>query len=276
MKPDQPLPKPITEKSRGVLNRKAGETKFQLAKYEPSVDIGCFVEHYWTVRWDLRGQAPYQQETLPYPCIHIAVQQDQSGVFGVETGKFSRLLEGQGWVFGIKFRPGGFYPFVKTPVSAFTNKIVSLRETFGEDGAAFEASMLALRDEEEKVVLAEDFLLARMPVRDESAEQVNDIVEAIEAQPAITRVDDVVERFHLNKRTLQRLFSQYVGVTPKWVIMRYRLHEAAEKLAEGVPNGSPNWPRLAQELGYFDQAHFIKDFKTIVGKTPAEYVKHIS
>jgi AraC-like DNA-binding protein len=267
--------KSITEKSRGILNPKAINSKFWVAKYETSADVGVFVENYWTVRWDLRGQAPHQQETLPYPCVHVAIQQGHSGVFGIETGKFSRLLEGQGWVFGIKFRPAGFYPFVKTSVSAFTNKVIGLRQMFGEAGETLETSMLALSDEEEMLALAEDFLYQRLPERDETAEQINAIVDTIEAHPSITKVDDVVERFHLNKRTLQRLFSQYVGVTPKWVIMRARLHEAAEKLAENAVN-APNWPRLAQELGYFDQAHFIKDFKTIVGKTPAEYIKHIS
>jgi AraC-like DNA-binding protein len=56
------------------------------------------------------------------------------------------------------------------------------------------------------------------------------------------------------------------------VIKRYRLHEAAEQLAAGEV---VDWPRLALDLGYFDQAHFIKDFKTIVGRTPAEYAKNL-
>ncbi len=85
-------------------------------------------------------------------------------------------------------------------------------------------------------------------------------------------MDDVVSRLHLSKRTLQRLFNQYVGVSPKWVIKRYRLHEATELLDNG---GVVDWPKLALELGYFDQAHFIKDFKSIVGKTPVEYTRQV-
>src|SRR5947207_836012 len=83
-----------------------------------------------------------------------------------------------------------------------------------------------------------------------------------EAHPEITRVDDIVCCLNLKKRTLQRLFSQYVGVSPKWVIKRYRLHEVAARLAEGEVIDSAE---IALELGYFDQAHFIKDFKAIVG-----------
>jgi len=79
-----------------------------------------------------------------------------------------------------------------------------------------------------------------------------------------------VSAFKLSKRTLQRLFQQYVGVSPKWVIKRYRLHEAVERLAAG---NEVDWTRLDLDLEYFDQAHFIKDFKAIIGKTPSEYTK---
>jgi AraC-like DNA-binding protein len=89
-------------------------------------------------------------------------------------------------------------------------------------------------------------------------------------ETTILKVDNLIERFNYSKRTLQRLFRQYVGVSPKWIIQRYRLHEAAEQIASGQ---AENWPALAVDLGYFDQAHFIRDFKAIVGQSPAEYAR---
>jgi AraC-like DNA-binding protein len=74
----------------------------------------------------------------------------------------------------------------------------------------------------------------------------------------------------MNKRTLQRLFAKYVGVSPKWVIQRYRLHEAAEQLAAGSSIGQA---ALAADLGYSDQAHFVRDFKSVVGMTPLAYAR---
>jgi AraC-like DNA-binding protein len=85
----------------------------------------------------------------------------------------------------------------------------------------------------------------------------------------ILKVEDLVERYCMNKRTLQRLFAKYVGVGPKWVIQRYRLHEAAEQLAAGPVNQSA----LALSVGYSDQAHFIRDFKRVVGTSPAAYAR---
>src|SRR5258706_95797 len=79
------------------------------------------IEHYWIVRWQLAGQPPFTSETLPYPSVHIVLEQDDSRVVGVPRGRFERLLRGDGFVFGIKFRPGGFRPFVAGPVSRFTN-----------------------------------------------------------------------------------------------------------------------------------------------------------
>ena len=73
-----------------------------------------------------------------------------------------------------------------------------------------------------------------------------------------------------DSRSLQRTFNKYVGVSPKWVIRRYRLQEAAEALACGHAESMRD---LALRLGYFDQAHFIRDFKAVVGKTPHAYAR---
>jgi AraC-like DNA-binding protein len=260
------------EQPRGILNRKAGEKKFHLSRYLPAQDLSFFIEHYWIVSWDLRGQEPYVQETLPYPSVHLVFEKDQTSVVGVQTRKFVRLIEGKGRVFGIKFKPGAFYPFVKASVSQFTNASTGFCDTFGIDSQALEEAILSHEDEGEMVELAEKFLRERLPEQDENIRVINEVVDYIIAHREITKVDDVAIQFSLSKRTLQRLFRQYVGVSPKWVIKRYRLHEVVERLSDGEV---VDWPKIVLELGYTDQAHFIKDFKTIIGITPMEYAKHI-
>ena len=69
-------------------------------------------------------------------------------------------------------------------------------------------------------------------------------------------------------RTVQRLYSEYVGVGPKWVLQRYRLHEALAQLHQGPDT---DWARFALGLGYYDQAHFVRDFRAPVGRTPVRY-----
>lgn len=99
------------------------------------------------------------------------------------------------------------------------------------------------------------------------------MVAALVADREILKVEQLAERYGVSVRTLQRLFDRYVGVNPKGVIQRFRLHEAAEKIEQGE---AVDWPALSVEMGYFDQAHFIKDFKAYIGKTPDEYMRTIS
>jgi AraC-like DNA-binding protein len=265
--------KEVEEGPRGILKPQVGEQKFRLARYEPSSRQLSSVEHYWSVHWDLRGQAPYPAATLPHPAVHLTVEPTGAFIVGIVTHKFTRLLSDSGWVFGIKFKPGGFYPLLQRPVATVTDKNIPLAQLFGEAATDYAASIRAASSEEEQVRIAEGFLAQRLPLSDANVLLANQIVETISAERTITKVDQVVSRFDINKRALQRLFSQYVGVSPKWVIQRYRLHEATEQLAAGTV---VDWAKLAVDLGYFDQAHFIKDFKAIVGQTPAEYAKEAS
>jgi len=112
--------------------------------------------------------------------------------------------------------------------------------------------------------------LPRLPPLPPAVVLLRDLVERMAADPTLVRVEDVAALAGVGVRALERSFRAYVGVTPKWVIGRYRLHEAAAQLAAAR---APNLAELAQRLGYFDQAHFIRDFKAVVGRSPGRYAK---
>jgi AraC-like DNA-binding protein len=230
-------------------------------RFYPSAEMAPFVEHYWIVRWDLRGREPTTQETLPHPSVHIALERGRSAIYGIVKGRFSRVIEGQGMVFGIKFRPGGYYPFLRAPVSRLTNRVIPI-------GTSLENDVLDKTTDAEMVGAAEAFLTQQQPKRDPMAEMLGDLVEQIAKDRTITTVEAVAERSGQSVRALQRGFSKYIGVSPKWVINRHRLHEVVDRLAHGE---TVDWTQLALDLGYFDQAHFIRDFKSIIGRTPGEY-----
>lgn len=254
----------------GVLKPAGLGTVFNLGRFAPSPDLGQIVLRYWTVEWDVPEQVSYEQATLPYPCINLAVERGRSGIFGVNTQRFQVRLAGKGWVFGIKFRPGAFYPFYRAPVAALTDRVIELGAVFGAAGAEYERRVLGCASVGEMIGCAEQFLRARLPQPDHHVALINSVVEQIAADRSLTRVAEIAERVGVSQRTLQRLFVQYVGVSPKWVIQRYRLIEAADQLAH---DADVDLPGLAQALGYFDQAHFINDFRDTVGKTPAAYAQ---
>ena len=118
------------------------------------------------------------------------------------------------------------------------------------------------------VRLAEGMVRSALPAPDPTIDLVNRIIEKVEANPEMTRVDELAEVAGIGVRDLQRLFADYVVVSPKWVIRRCRLHEVAFRLSRGE---RVELTRLSHDLGYFDQAHQTRDFKAVVGQSPSDY-----
>ena len=123
------------EKPVGMLHFNKQSSPFQLSLLSPSADLSFFIEHYWIVQWDLRGKEPHLQENLPHPSVHLVFENGNSRVHGVMKGKFSILLQNDGAVFGLKFRPGAFYPFLKYPVTQISERTLSFQEIFGADSS---------------------------------------------------------------------------------------------------------------------------------------------
>lgn len=253
---------------RGVLHPHL-EGDLEHRRVAPGPALAPFVEHYWRVRWDLRGRLPQTQETLPHPNVQLVIERGRSGIHGVHEGRFVRVLEGCGCVFGIKFRAGGFFPFLRRPVSTMANRSLPVTEVFPR-AATLEDDVLACEAMEAMAAAAERHLLADLPPPDPQAMRLAALVAEVAADPALRSVQALAGRANLGVRSLQRLFGRYVGAAPKWVINRYRLHEAIARVQDGR---AVDWAGLALSLGYFDQAHFIRDFTRLVGRPPGEYAR---
>jgi AraC-like DNA-binding protein len=258
------------EEPRGFLNLREAVAPQGLSRYWPSDDLAPFVEHHWIVRWNVAE--PQITETLPHPSVHMVLERGRSAVVGVMRRKFSRILEGKGRVVATKFRPGAFSGFVDRPVASFTDRRWSVPSVFGGAAARLEDDALAHDDDLAAIEVVESFLRSLRPVATEAMDLAGRITARIAGDREITRVDQIVNQFGITTRQLQRLFRDCVGVTPKWVIQRYRLIESVVRLAGGPP---ADLAGLALDLGFADQAHFTRDFKKLVGRSPATYARNL-
>ena len=253
---------------RGVLHRlPVGE--FAHGRVDPPSDLADRIEHFWRVRWNLEGLPPQVQETLPHPNVHLVVEPGASAAWGVHTGRWTRVLEGRSAAFGIKFRPGAFRGVLGRAVAGIANARIASAELFGADALRLDV-VLACEHDADAADLAAAFLRQRLPPADAPALLAGRIVDSIAADLELHSADELARRCDMSLRALQRLFNEHVGVGPKWVIRRYRIHEAVARVKAGQP---VSWAALAQELGWFDQAHFIADFRTLVGRTPGDYAR---
>ena len=256
------------ELGRGVLHPEVAGTRFRLGRYEPSGLLAPFLDFYWVVEWDLRGRPPHEQKILPHPNVNLAFEASGTAVFGVDRRLFVRQISGRGRVLGVRFSPGGFHPFWNAPVSRLTDRTIPAAEVFGAGVAAAQEAILTAADDAAMVTRAEEFLTAARPEPDPVAESVAGIVAQINGDPALLRVDQLAAVTGLSVRKLQRLFAEYVGVGPKWVMRRARLHDAAQRADQGADVA---WAELAADLGYADQSHLTREFTALIGIPPARY-----
>jgi AraC-like DNA-binding protein len=253
-----------------ILRPRTSAKNFEYDRHPVPAGLAGLVEHLWTVSWDLETGRSYTAQTLPYPSVNLSVTNTEVDVTGLTRRCYYRHLRGAGYAVGARFRPGGFRPLLGGPVSDLTDRHRPVAEVLGRDTAELAQRIAASSDPGVRVGLLADFLAEDWPDPDPTVEQVAGLVDLIAGDRDITRVAQVAERAGLTVRSLQRLFAEYVGAGPKWVIQRCRLQDAAARV---VDRNELDWAELATELGFSDQAHLTRAFTATIGVPPATYAR---
>ncbi|MBZ5737712.1 AraC family transcriptional regulator [Nocardioides mangrovi] len=260
-------PRSIDPTERAHLLDETGYTP-PIHRYAPSPPLADAVRRYWMPVWSLPDGATSVQRVLQYPVCLTVISHEYAILVGPSSGLSTQELAGSGWALGTMFQPAVGTTLADGPVDRLTDQVVPLpdealvarvRATIGDDPDDPARRV-------EAVAAMEEWIAGLLPI-DEEGLLVNAIVEHVEGDPAVQRVSQVCEKFAITERTLQRLTARRIGLSPKWLVQRRRLHEAAERLSDA----GPDLARVAADLGYADQAHFGRDFKAVTGLTPGEF-----
>lgn len=214
--------------------------------------------------FDLR-EAPIQI----YSADNVAISSTfEPAVFcGARTDCFVIDTSAQQRVAGIQFTPGGAFPFLGIPANEVARATYSLEDVWPRDAGRMRERLLAARNVREIFAVLEQELAARL-LRQPRALH-GGVIAATQQLPRGVRVRDVAERIGLSPRRLNDLFEMQTGLTPKAFQRVRRFQRALLKLHKGWQE---EWASLALDCGYYDQAHFIHDFREFAGMTPGEYV----
>ena len=258
---------------RGVVGRAGSASAFDLHRWAPSDAAARFVEHFWSVSWDLREQGPFDSTVITFPSLHLTHEWGDDGprhgfplpntlVHGVVERVFHTTISARGRVVGARFRPGGFTARFDRDAASLTGRVQPVDdELFGR--------AIHLDDDIDAASARMDQLIGDYPAElDHTFVSLTHLVERIRDDDRLHRVEQVMRYSPWSARTTQRVFRRYVGVPVKWVLCRYRLQQAALQI-ESEPE--VDHADLAVRLGWYDQAHFINDFRAMLGTTPGEY-----
>ncbi|MFF1633410.1 helix-turn-helix domain-containing protein [Leifsonia sp. NPDC058248] len=270
-------------RSKGLLTPDDESAPVTIARRRPGDDAAPWVRHYWLPRWSLPAGSTLRQDVLEYPTSNLVIEADEAMLHRAQRGRSTRILSGTGWAFGVLLHPGVARGLVggslrTAPVSiplAGPAGLAGLADGAGglDELISGVRDRMRAGDDHGAIDVFESWLPAAVPRPDADARLVGEIVEAVEDDRGITRVEQLADRFGIGVRHLQRLVAGHIGFSPKWLIQRYRLQEAAAALRSG---DAPSLAALAADLGYSDQAHFGREFKTVIGQTPGAYLASVS
>jgi AraC-like DNA-binding protein len=178
----------------------------------------------------------------------------------------------QAEVIGIHFKPGGAFPFFKLPADELHNLHVGLDTLWGARAAELRERVLAAPTPQAKVTVMESFLIAQAFRGFERNPVVGFALEEFQRQELPT-IGAVTGQIGLSSRRFIQVFSQEVGLAPKLFCRVQRFQQVVRMVHGGH---DPDWMEIALSCGYFDQAHFIHDFKSFSGLSPTSYVAQMT
>jgi AraC-like DNA-binding protein len=171
-------------------------------------------------------------------------------------------------VLTIHFRPGGALPFFGIPLSDLENSCANLSDLWGADAGLLREQLIATPGWSRRIEIVEEFLLARLrPI----SHTLTPVLHTAEHQPSL-RVSEAAELTGLSPKRLIATFRNEIGLTPKAYLRVRRLQAALRLLDAGRGDGAD----VAATLGYFDQPHFVREFRGFTSITPGQYTQRRS
>lgn len=259
--------------SKGLLRPEEFARRICFGEVRPSGPASSWVERVWSTAWDLPPGLTQTTSLIPHPAIDLTVERggltragvrgDGSWLTGVVTKRFDVTLTGAGGAVGIKFRPGGFTAWSGLAADRLTDRVLPADSLI--EGAESLRGLPPVAEEAAPVLLG--FVEDRAGAAEPVPAQLQRALDLV-LQPVVTRVDDLAERCGCSVRTLQRIVRHYVGVAPKWLIRRQRMHDAVAALDARTDE---SLAELAVRLGWYDQSQFARDFARLVGISPSAY-----
>ena len=236
--------------------------------YVPGPPLSDFVERFWL--YERYGGRHARERVLPSGTMEMVMRLDAPSSLPVVCGAHSQgfVIEtaARPSILGVHFKPGGAFPFFGLPAGELHNVRPTLDLLWGTEGRALRDRVLEARTPAGKFRALERCLLAR--AKPPLARHPAVAFAVNELGSSGRRVFDVTDAVGMSARRFIQLFSDEVGLTPKLYGRVRRFHAALQRLAR---EPDVDWTDLALDGGYYDQAHFIHDFRAFSGLSPTAY-----
>ncbi|MBR9998199.1 MAG: AraC family transcriptional regulator [Cyclobacteriaceae bacterium] len=259
----------------------------RLKEYEPVDLFKPFIEFFWEGEFNWQRMSRLQQRVIPNGYVELIIhlsdlhcdlcqgntwgQSPDYTIIGLYTTPYDVHFSNHVSVFGIRFKPEGFYNIFGVPASEFSGKFEDMEDIAG---TAFREFCEKLRDSQtisRRLIIAEQYILRNLEKMKLNMDYVNRAAEIIRQEKGFIRIEDLSGQVFISIRQLEREFKRKVGISPKLYMRIARLNEVHRQLEQ---HDKLDFTAVTYACGYSDQAHFIRDFKNLTGEKPSLFVKN--
>ncbi|MBN1848097.1 MAG: helix-turn-helix transcriptional regulator [Deltaproteobacteria bacterium] len=251
----------------------------------PSSLLTPYIQCFWVMQSETSLQSTAPNRILPDGCVDIIINMgdpflemdadtsdiNDEKVYIVGAMQTPILIGMMGHVdvIGIRFKPGGAFPFFGFPINTITDRSIPLDDVWSGISSTMNSRMPEQTTIRSKTSILEDLLLKRLgtfPVLDALTLEA---IRIIYKKDGLVSIRTISQNLNITGRHLERKFLKHVGISPKMLCRIVRLQYALSHLKK---QHNPIWTYIVYKSGYYDQAHFIKEFKILTGLSPNAYL----
>ena len=207
---------------------------------------------------------PYYLQNKKYERLAVPMQ----FISGQSIYSYKLFLEGEIGVAGIVFKPAALATIFHLPIYEYTEERIDLYKVFKKSIVDKYANAIKLSGEEQKVHLLEEFLMQQYRIQKPEPDYIDQAANFIVEHNGLLQVSDLLKDSCMSRRSFERKFFQKVGLSPKYYA---RVRCIGYLLSFVAGKRTADWPKILAECEFYDQAHFIKDFKEFTGISPKQF-----
>jgi AraC-like DNA-binding protein len=249
-------------------------------RVNPAADLERIIDCYWIIEND--DPMPHQQKIIPDGFCEIIFhygdpyricltntweQQSHHLLAGQISRHFFLENTGKAGIVGIKLTPTALTHLFGLDMQLYTDKVVDLPLVLGNQLQNLEQDLLTTRDHDQLITLLNDHFRKTWEQANFQPSPVDKAIELIFANRGMISVTEITATIGIGERQLERLFKKYIGLSPKFYTRIIRF----STIFQLIQQQDPGWAGLAYEAGFYDQSHFIRNFKAFTGEDPSRY-----
>ncbi|BBO79652.1 hypothetical protein DSCO28_02180 [Desulfosarcina ovata subsp. sediminis] len=256
----------------------------KIKKHDPHPRFKDYIQCYWTIKCFDKELNAIHYTTLdaglelifnlsdPVECIvDNSSPVTIAGDFMVGSLARQIQIKPTGFIslFAVRFTSEGLYPFFSMPPVDLSDFCVEIEEVWELNGFGLSKKIHGTNRKSERLIKTfEGFFERRINNFKTHSSNVEKAVAIIRSHKGQIPVEKLAKRLHISTRHLERKFTERIGISPKQLCRIFRI----KNVLFNLKGAECDWASLAVENGYFDQAHFIHEFRFFTGQSPISYL----